>query len=646
MLAWSCSNALIETPNSGFQPHSVETPLEGQTRSVTGGYGSDVMLQGYHWDSHEYDWWSVIESRGTEIGNQFQWVWFPPVSQAGSDEGYLPGQWYNLTSNYGDQQGLIDAINAIGPAKAVADIVINHRNGTTAWGDFSNPAFADNKKAITRYDEAWSNPASELFGTPEWQRGNFDTADGYGPARDLDHTNASVQTEIKAWMNWLKNTIGFSGWRYDYVKGFHGWHVGDYNAATSPEFSVGELWDDGAPASGLNTWVDQTAAVSGGKSLVFDFTTKDKLNQAFGWFKDSVDNGVAEQNYNNYNNYPNLSVLNTQYGTPSGYIGWKPENSVTFVDNHDTGSSQQHWELRGDKVYLAYVYILTHPGLPTVAWEHYFDWGTDMRNHIDYLIDLRQAENITMTSAVNIIMANNNEYVARIDDKVTVKIGPGQSYNPGSGWVLDNSGIDWAIWVEDDNNNNNPGEVLTQVFLEYVSVTGELIRIRGGHDAPLVPSYYPNRYEEIVRYNNTINPDTAGFKANDTRLDWGIQEAANGSDGFDSVLDWTTNSWPGSWGAPKYYAVDGFGEDPDNTFGPHYWKFDVTMSGNVGDWFEFKAFVYNYQNQGRDQWESDITQAGTPQSTRNHWARKGIRRSSLLTKAGLTFTRSNNNGNR
>jgi hypothetical protein len=145
------------------------------------------------------------------------------------------------------------------------------------------------------------------------------------------------------------------------------------------------------------------------------------LNQAFGWFKDSVDNGVAEQNYNNYNNYPNLSVLNTQYGTPSGYIGWKPENAVTFVDNHDTGSSQQHWELRGDKVYLAYVYILTHPGLPTVAWEHYFDWGTDMRNHIDYLIDLRQAEGITTTSSVNIIMANYNEYVARIGDKIRLK---------------------------------------------------------------------------------------------------------------------------------------------------------------------------------------------------------------------------------
>jgi len=580
------------------------------------------MLQGFHWDSHNFDWYNVIESEGSTIGQRFEWVWFPPPGAAGSDQGYLPTQWYNLNTNYGDEQDLKDAIAAISPAKAVADIVVNHRNGNTGWGDFFNPAFADNRKAITRGDEAWSDPGSDLFGTPEYLRGNDDTGGAYAAARDLDHTNPSVQQEIKAWMSWLKNDIGFAGWRYDYVKGFNGWHVGDYNAHTSPDFSVGELWEDGAPADGLNTWVDQTAQVSGGKSLIFDFTTKHALNQAFGWYKDSVDNGVHETYYNEYNNYPNLSVLRTQYGTPAGYIGWKPENSVTFVDNHDTGSTQQHWKLRDDKVGLAYVYILTHPGLPNVAWDHYFDWGTGMQTHINTLIDLRKSKGISTTSPVNIIMAVNNEYVAQIGQSLIVKIGPGMSYNAPSGWTVAYSGTDFAIWEQ----NSEPGnEVLTQVFMQYVSVPGELIRIRGGHDGPLVPTHYPNRYETIVRYNNTLNPDTAGFKANDNRLDWGIQEAANGSDGWDSVLDWTTDVWPSGWGTPKTYGVDGFGVDPDNSFGPHFWKFDVTMEGNVGDWFEFKAFVYNYQNQGGDQWEGNINQTGTPQTSINHWARKGYK---------------------
>ncbi len=60
--------------------------------------------------------------------------------------------------------------------------------------------------------------------------------------------------------------------------------------------------------------------------------------------------------------------------------------------------------------------------------------------------------------------------------------------------------------------------------------------------------------------------------------------------------------------------------DPDNSYGLHYWKFEVTMPGQVGDWFEFKAFL----RQGSTvQWEGDIQQSGTPYPTINHWARKG-----------------------
>ena len=30
-------------------------------------------------------------------------------------------------------------------------------------------------------------------------------------------------------------------------------------------------------------------------------------------------------------------------GKPSGLIGWYPTKAVTFVENHDTGSTQGHW---------------------------------------------------------------------------------------------------------------------------------------------------------------------------------------------------------------------------------------------------------------------------------------------------------------
>ncbi len=145
--------------------------------------------------------------------------------------------------------------------------------------------------------------------------------------------------------------------------------------------------------------------------------------------------------------------------------------------------------------------------------------------------------------------------------------------------------------------------------MEKQTVTGQDIFVKGGHDAGLVPSVYPSMSEPIT-YKNTKNTTTAAIKANDASLDWGTE----------SALDWTCNAWPSSWGAKKTYAVDGYGEDPENTMGLHWWKFDVDMTGNSGDWYEFKAFM----RQGTSEWwEGNRAQAGTPYSTINHWGKKG-----------------------
>ncbi len=151
--------------------------------------------------------------------------------------------------------------------------------------------------------------------------------------------------------------------------------------------------------------------------------------------------------------------------------------------------------------------------------------------------------------------------------------------------------------------------VRTVVFMYKQTVTGQDIFIKGGHDAGLVPSVYPSMSEPIT-YFNTLNTTTAAIKANDASLDWGSE----------SALDWTTSLWPAAWGPKKTYAVDGYGEDPENTMGDHWWKFDVDMIGNSGDWFEFKAFM----RQGTaESWENNIAQAGTPYATINHWGKKG-----------------------
>jgi hypothetical protein len=90
------------------------------------------------------------------------------------------------------------------------------------------------------------------------------------------------------------------------------------------------------------TWIEE----AGGEVLAFDFPTKEILQAAL----------VQGQ----------LSMLNDSNGGAPGVIGLKPGNAVTFIDNHDTGN-QNLSQFQGDKVMQGYVYILTHPGIPSVV---------------------------------------------------------------------------------------------------------------------------------------------------------------------------------------------------------------------------------------------------------------------------------------
>ncbi|HLL00436.1 MAG TPA: alpha-amylase C-terminal beta-sheet domain-containing protein [Myxococcaceae bacterium] len=397
------------------------------TASPLNGNSSEVMLQGFHWHSTQtYPWWNVVKNNATAIrGAGFDMIWLPPPSDAASDEGYLPRRLELFTSKYGNETELRAALSALNTAgvKPIADIVVNHRVGTANWADFTMPTWGSD--SVCRGDE-WTGAT-----------GNFDTGDGYSAARDVDHTKVYVQDSIAGWMNNKLKPMGFKGWRYDYVKGFNGSYVGSYNSRTAPYFSVGELWTDldlnnpNPHRQLLMNWIDATGA----RSAAFDFTTKGLLQQAV--------------------QYNEFWRLRDSAGAPAGAIGWWGAKSVTFIDNHDTGPStpsggQNHWPFPGDKILQGYAYILTHPGVPTVYWVHYFDWGTTNQNAIKTMISIRKSKGITNTSAVSIQAADSSKYAAIItgnSGKVAMKIGWG-SWSPGAGWTLATSGTNYAIWTQ------------------------------------------------------------------------------------------------------------------------------------------------------------------------------------------------------
>jgi alpha-amylase len=152
--------------------------------------------------------------------------------------------------------------------------------------------------------------------------------------------------------------------------------------------------------------------------------------------------------------------------------------------------------------------------------------------------------------------------------------------------------------------------VRTVVFVHKPTAYGQNVLIKGGHDASLVPDIYPLATENIF-YNNTRNAWSSRIKVKDRTLDW---------EAF-SAMDWTTNAWPDEWGPKQNYKENGTGEDPENQWDHHYWKFDVMMEGQVGDWFEFRAVM---RDDYGDEEESAISQPDAPYRTQNHWGKKGF----------------------
>ena len=402
-----------------------------------------ILLQGFHWRSHEIDWYQILIDNAPKIQQLgFDYIWLPPCSASVDPQGYLPTEWYNLNSQYGTEDQLKKAIATLRsgehPVESLADIVVNHRCGLNDWADFRNPTFADdgvtdpaaveqaNRRAVVQEDE-WKDSGGQPAG------GN-DTGAQFDGGRDLDHTNPLVQKAIVAWLQWLKEHVGFGGWRWDYVKGYHPKHVGFYNDQTQPTFSVSELTD--ATTSGLVDWINRSYGQpdddngrpnrTGGKSAVFDFSTRAILK-----------NALVENEF---------SLLKTQEGKCPGLMGIWPAMAVTFLDNHDTETANHDYPFPGKTVIQGYAYLLTHPGKPCIFWNHLFDWEPPYREAIEKLLQLRRQAELHAESTVNIAAAEKGLYAAVVDDKIAVKIGP-TPWNPNPDeWTLQFEDHDLAIW--------------------------------------------------------------------------------------------------------------------------------------------------------------------------------------------------------
>lgn len=442
-----------------------------------------VMLQGFYWESCRYGhpqtyagfpnqaWYDYVKDHADQIRQgRFDLIWLPPPCFCGSDSvGYNPKEYFNFNNSYGSQdqqRALLESLLHAG-VEPVADLVLNHRDGETGWVNFQNPDWGP--KTICGDDEAFSNPASGVANLPGDQRGapEESTAEYAGPGshayaypsfRDIDHTNPQVRQDVLRYMLSLKS-LGYRGWRYDMVHGYHAKHIADYNRVTQPTFSVGEYDWSAEPQQRGWSWYTATNPNAAGNdhlatsSDVFDFTTLFSL-------RDAIDQG----------HYTNLYGFGHGIGLvadTSDQLDWR-NRAVTFVENHDTGyrtdgngnpqSGHQFDTFANNwQVEQAYAHVLTHPGVPCVYWKHYFEWGQDLQNKINGLIDARKAAGVDAGSVVNLQdnARRNGVYAAFIEGShgaLYVRIGGDQnSWQPSdsgySGYREYVHGAGWQVWV-------------------------------------------------------------------------------------------------------------------------------------------------------------------------------------------------------
>jgi len=178
------------------------------------GSGREIILQGFNWESHREAWYARLAAEAPRYARDgFTAVWLPPPSDSVSPQGYLPRDLYCLESRYGSEGDLRGAVRALHDAslKAVADIVINHRCAHTQ----------DDKGRWNRFGGRlpWDESAICCNNAAFGGRGAHKTGEDYEAAPNVDHTQERVRSDLAKWLTYLRTSIGFDGWRFDFVKG-------------------------------------------------------------------------------------------------------------------------------------------------------------------------------------------------------------------------------------------------------------------------------------------------------------------------------------------------------------------------------------------------------------------------------------------
>lgn len=387
-------------------------------------YGG-VMLQGFYWNSYDDTNWTNLKSQVNDFADNFSLVWLPQSGKClGNSQtmGYKPYYYFNQNSSFGTEAELRDLIKTFKGKGIgmVADVVVNHHD-TDGWFTFPAEVY----KGVTYQFKSTDIVANDDKGKTAKEATkqgislskNNDEGEDWDGCRDLDHKSQNVQTIIKAYLKYLKDDLGYTGFRYDMVKGFSGSHVADYNKSVGVEYSVGEYWDSNAR---IQSWINATLKNSAAFDFQFRYNVRDAINSNNWAALKSTNNLINDKNWRQY--------------------------AVTFVENHDMeyrSSSEQQDPIRRDTL-AANAYLLAMPGTPCVFFTHWLEY----KDEIAAMISARKVAGITNMSDYEVKVATSAYYAVNVNKTLYAAVGRlDKMENPGADWQKVLSGYHYAYFL-------------------------------------------------------------------------------------------------------------------------------------------------------------------------------------------------------
>ena len=396
-----------------------------------------VMLQGFYWDGYADSKWTVLESQADELSQYFDLIWVPQSGKTSEYHhskrqtmGYDPCFWLDHNSCWGTEAELKKMIRTFSDKGTgiIEDVVINHKNGLNTWVDF--PDETSGSYTITWDNTTFSGICSddECNNNGYKTTGAKDTGDNFEGYRDLDHTNETVQKNVKTYLDFLLKELGYAGFRYDMVKGYNAKYTGEYNTSAKPTYSVAEYWD--GDKTKVTNWINGTKVDGKIQSAAFDFPMKYNINSAFGG-----------------GNWGALS--NAMLSNDKTYARY----SVTFVDNHDTFRRDEgKKDYLGNNICAANAYILAMPGTPCLFLKH---WQSN-KGTLKRLIALRKAAGISNESEILAAEKLGDGFLLSVQGsigKLRLHLGPVGDVafaNPVDMWTLAIEGKNFQVYASKD----------------------------------------------------------------------------------------------------------------------------------------------------------------------------------------------------